>query len=41
MITMRYVLANILLKVTLNTNKTGHQVIRYSLHIVESGIIHQ
>ena len=31
MITMRYVLANILLKVTLSTNKTGHQVIRYIL----------
>jgi len=27
---MLYVITDILLKVALNTNKTGHQVIRYS-----------
>ena len=26
-----------LLKVVLNTNKTGHHVLRYTWHIVESG----
>jgi hypothetical protein len=25
----------------LNTNKTGHHVIRYNWHIVESGVKHQ
>jgi hypothetical protein len=27
--------------VALNTNKTGHKVIHYTWHIVESGIKHQ
>ena len=30
-----------LLKVVLNTNKTGHSVLRYTWHIVESGVKHQ
>ena len=30
-----------LLKVSLNTNKTGHQVLRYAWHIVESVVKHQ
>jgi len=29
---MSYVITDILLKVTLNTNKTGHHVIRYNWH---------
>jgi hypothetical protein len=29
------------LKVSLNTNKTGHYDLRYNWHIVESGIQHQ
>ena len=33
---MFYTIPNILLKVSLNTNKTGHLVIRYNWHIVES-----
>jgi hypothetical protein len=32
---------DILLKVALNTNKTGYHVIRYNWHIVESGTKHQ
>jgi len=38
---MLYAITDILLKVALNTNKTGHQVIRYTRHIVESGVKHQ
>jgi len=30
MVTMLYVITDILLKVVLNTNKTGHHVIRYT-----------
>ena len=41
MVTMLYVTTDILLKVVLNTNKTGHHVIRYNWHIVESGVKHQ
>ena len=33
---MFYVIPDTLLKVSLNTNKTGHLVIRYNWHIVES-----
>jgi len=38
---MLYVIPGILLKVALNTIKTGHQVIRYSSNIVESGVKHK
>ena len=40
---MLYVIPDTLLKVSLNTNKTGHHVIpvRYTWHIVESVIKHQ
>jgi len=38
---MLYVITDIMLKVTLNTNKTDNHVICYNLHIVESGIKHQ
>ena len=31
---MLYVIPDTLFKVSLNTNKTGHQVIRYTWHIV-------
>jgi hypothetical protein len=41
MVTMLYVITDILLKVVLNTNKTGHHVIGYNWHIVESGTKHQ
>jgi len=34
-------ITDILLKVALNTNKTGHHVIRYNWYIVKSGIKHQ
>ena len=33
---MFYVILDILLKVSLNTNKIGHHVLRYTWHIVES-----
>ena len=33
---MLYVIPDTLLKVVLNNNKTGHSVLRYSWHIVES-----
>ena len=33
---MFYVITDTLLKVSLNTNKTGHHVLRYTWHIVES-----
>ena len=32
---MLYVIPDTLLKVSLNTNKTGHHVLRYTWHIVE------
>jgi hypothetical protein len=35
---MSYVIPDTLLKVLLNPNKTGHHVIRYTWHIVVSGI---
>jgi hypothetical protein len=40
-LTMFYAITDTLLKVLLNTNKTGHHVIRYTWHIVESVIKHQ
>ena len=36
---MFYVIPDTLLKVALNTNKTGHHVLHYN--IVESGVKHQ
>ena len=36
MITMFYAILGTLLKVVLSTNKTGHNVLRYTWHIVES-----
>ena len=38
---MLYTIPDTLLKVSLNTNKTGHQVLRYTWHIVESVVKHQ
>ena len=38
---MLYVIPDALLKVSLNTNKTGHHVVRYIWHIVESVVKHQ
>ena len=38
---MSYVIPDTLLKVSLNTNKTGHHVLRYTRHIVESAVKHQ
>jgi hypothetical protein len=38
---MFYVIADILLKVVLNINKTVHYVIRYTGHIVERDLKHQ
>ena len=38
---MLYVIPDTLLKVVLNTNKTGHNVLRYAWHIVESVVKHQ
>ena len=38
---MLYIIPDTLLKVALNTNKTGHHVTFYSWHIVESGIKYQ
>jgi hypothetical protein len=35
---MFYAIPDILFKVSLNTNKTGHHDLRYNWHIVESGI---
>ena len=37
---MLYVIPDTLLKVSLNTNKTGHHVVRYTWHIVESVVKH-
>jgi hypothetical protein len=39
-IAMFYVVTDTLLKVLLNTNKTGHHVLRYTWHIVESVVRH-
>ena len=38
---MFYVIPDTLLKMSLNTNKTGHHDIRYTWHIVESLVKHQ
>jgi hypothetical protein len=38
---MLYVMPDTLFKVALNTNKTGHHVLRYACHIVESVVKHQ
>jgi hypothetical protein len=38
---MFYAIPDTFLKVLLNTNKTGHYVIRYAWHIVESVAKHQ
>ena len=38
---MLYAIPDTLLKVSLNTNKTGHHVLRYTLHIAESVVKHQ
>ena len=38
---MFYVIPDTLFKVALNTNKTGHHVLRYTSHIVESVVKHQ
>ena len=38
---MLYIIADILLKEALNTNNTGHHVLRYNWYIVESGVKHK
>ena len=38
---MFHVILDTLLKVSLNTNKIGNHVLRYTWHIVESGAKHQ
>ena len=38
---MLYAITDTSLKVSLNTNKTGHHVIRYKWHIVENVVKHQ
>ena len=38
---MFYAIPDTLLKVLLNTNKTGNKVLRYTWHIVESVVKHQ
>ena len=38
---MFYVIADTLLKVALNINRTGQHVLRYTWHIVESVVEHQ
>ena len=38
---MFYIIPDTLLKVSLNTNKTGHNVICYNWHIVESVVKRQ
>ena len=38
---MFYIIPDTLLKVSLNTNKIGHHVLRYTWHIVESVVKHQ
>ena len=41
MVTMFHAIPDTLLKVSLNTNKNGHHVMRYTWHIVESVTKHQ
>ena len=41
MVTMLYAIPDTLFKVSLNTNKTGHHVLRYTRHIVENGVKYQ
>ena len=38
---MFYAIPDTLLKVSLNTNKTGHNVLHYTWHIVESVVKNQ
>ena len=38
---MLYAITDTLLKVLLNTNKTGHHVLHYTRHIVENVVKHQ
>ena len=38
---MFYAISDTMLKVSLSTNKTVHQVLRYTWHIVESVVKHQ
>ena len=38
---MFYAIPDTLFKVALNINKTGHYVLRYTWHIVESVVKHQ
>ena len=38
---MLYVIPDTLLKVVLNTNKSGNSALRYTWHIVESVVKHQ
>ena len=38
---MFYVIPDTFLKVSLNTNKTGHHLLRYIWHIVEGVVKHQ
>ena len=38
---MLYVIPDTLLKMSLNTNKTGHHDVRYNWHNVESVVKHQ
>ena len=38
---MLYIIPDTLLKVSLNTNKTGHHVLRDTWHIVENVVKHQ
>ena len=38
---MFYVIPDTFLKVSLNTNKAGHHLLRYTWHIVESVVKHQ
>jgi hypothetical protein len=40
MVTSFTAIPDILLKVSLNTNKTGQHDLRYNWHIVESGVKH-
>ena len=38
---MFYAIPDTLFKVALNINKTGHHILRYTWHIVESVVKHQ
>ena len=38
---MQYIIQDTLLNVGLNVNKTGHQVIHYTGHIIKSGVKRQ